>query len=153
MPIRQNSAGRFFEYRHVVSFEETNIVGNVYYANHVLWQGRCREMFLREYAPDVAALISTGLALITLKVSCEYQTQLYAFDEVALRMRVGWVRHNRMALLFEYVRITAAGEERVAIGEQHTACMQLTDEELNPCPWPDSMTHAIEHYGLISEAH
>ena len=42
---------RAFEYRHVVGFEETNLVGNVYYANHVRWQGRVRELFLRGRAP------------------------------------------------------------------------------------------------------
>ena len=36
---------RSYEYRHVVAFEETNLVGNVYYVNHLRWQGRCREMF------------------------------------------------------------------------------------------------------------
>jgi len=152
MPIRQDADGRFFEYRHVISFEETNVVGNVYYANHVLWQGRCREMFLREYAPDVSARISQGLALITLKVSCDYQSQLYAFDEVALRMRVGWVRHNRMSLLFEYVRLRGDEVERVAVGEQHTACMQLTDGRLAPCAWPASMAAAIEQHHLIQGA-
>ncbi len=145
MPIRQDARGRFFELCHVVSFEETNIVGNVYYANHVLWQGRCREMFLREHAPDVIARISAGLALITLKVSCEYQSQLYAFDDVALHMRVGWLRPNRMSLLFDYMR----GGERVAMGEQHLACMQLTGGQLTPCRWPDSVVTAIEQYHLL----
>ncbi len=42
---------RAFEYHHVVGFEETNLVGNVYYANYIRWQGRCREFFLRERAP------------------------------------------------------------------------------------------------------
>ncbi|HVR11545.1 MAG TPA: acyl-CoA thioesterase, partial [Thermoanaerobaculia bacterium] len=42
---------RYFEYRHLVGFEETNLVGNVYYVNHLRWQGRCREMFLLEHAP------------------------------------------------------------------------------------------------------
>jgi enediyne biosynthesis thioesterase len=31
-----------YEMRYVVGFEETNVVGNVYYAHHVRWQGRCR---------------------------------------------------------------------------------------------------------------
>ncbi|MFT4974557.1 MAG: enediyne biosynthesis thioesterase [Myxococcota bacterium] len=146
MPIEQDAAGRFFAYNHVVSFSETNIVGNVYYAHHVMWQGRCREMFLRDHAPDVIDSISSGLALITLKVSCEYHTQLYAFDEVTLRMRVGWVRQNRMALRFDYWR----GEERIATGEQHTACMQLQDGHLRPCPWPESMLQAIERYQLMA---
>ena len=44
---------QYYEYRHVVGFEETNLVGNVYYVNYVRWQGRCREMFLLEHAPSV----------------------------------------------------------------------------------------------------
>ena len=49
---------RYYEYRHLVSFEETNLVGNVYYVNHVRWQGRVREMFLRDHAPDVVEELS-----------------------------------------------------------------------------------------------
>jgi len=51
---------RSYEYRHVVSFEETNLVGNVYYVNHLRWQGRVREMFLRDHAPGVPAGAVTG---------------------------------------------------------------------------------------------
>jgi len=51
---------RSYEYRHVVVFEETNLVGNVYYVNHLRWQGRCREMFLREHAPLVLAELATA---------------------------------------------------------------------------------------------
>ena len=28
-----------YELRHIVGFEETNLVGNVYYVNHLRWQG------------------------------------------------------------------------------------------------------------------
>ena len=31
----------YYEYRHLVGFEETDLVGNVYYVNYVRWQGRC----------------------------------------------------------------------------------------------------------------
>ena len=37
---------KYFEYLHTVGFEETNLVGNVYYVNYLRWQGRCRELFL-----------------------------------------------------------------------------------------------------------
>ena len=63
---------RAYEYHHIVGFEETNVVGNVYYANHISWQGRCREMFLRDNAPEILDELSRGLALVTLRVSCEY---------------------------------------------------------------------------------
>ena len=40
------SMDKYYEYPHMVGFEETNLVGNVYYVNYLRWQGRCREMFL-----------------------------------------------------------------------------------------------------------
>ena len=52
-----------YEYHHIVSFEETNLVGNVYYANYVRWQGRCREMFLKDHAPDIIDELSHLLCM------------------------------------------------------------------------------------------
>ena len=97
---------RAYEYRHIVGFEETNLIGNVYYANHVRWQGRCREMFLRDRAPDVIEAIKHGLALVTTRVSCEFMAELVAFDEVVLRMRLGELGQNRITMKFEYWRHT-----------------------------------------------
>jgi hypothetical protein len=37
-----------YSYRHVVGFGDTNLAGNAYFVNHLEWQGRCREMFLRD---------------------------------------------------------------------------------------------------------
>ena len=48
---------RAYEYRLVVGFEETNLVGNVYFVNHLRWQGKCREMFLRDHAPATPCLV------------------------------------------------------------------------------------------------
>src|SRR5918911_527010 len=93
-----------YEYRHVVSFEDTNLVGNVYYANHVRWQGRCREMFLRERAPGVLKSLRNEFALVTTRVSCEYLAELAAFDELIIRMRLGSLKQNRIDMSFEYWR-------------------------------------------------
>ncbi|HLK54836.1 MAG TPA: acyl-CoA thioesterase, partial [Candidatus Angelobacter sp.] len=60
---------RAYEYRHVVGFEETNLVGNVYYVSHLRWQGRAREMFLHEHVPEILTEFERGLALITLNCS------------------------------------------------------------------------------------
>src|SRR5690242_15815529 len=115
---------RAFEYRHVVGFEDTNLVGNVYYANHIRWQGRCREMFLLDHAPTVVAQFQEGLALVTTRCSCDYFAELYAFDRLILRMSLGELTQSRISLLFEYWRKTPEGEELIARGEQQVACMR-----------------------------
>jgi enediyne biosynthesis thioesterase len=122
------------------------LVGNVYYANHVSWQGRCREMFLRDHAPEILDELSRGLALVTLRVSCEYLAELEAFDEVVIRMRLGELRQNRMTLLFDYWRRDGDREELVARGEQEVASMRRSGEQMQPTPIPESLRQALEAY-------
>lgn len=135
-----------YEYRHVVGFEETNVVGNVYYANHVRWQGRCRELFLHEHAPAVLDDLAHGLALVTLRVSCEYFAELLAFDEVTIRMRLGEASQNRLAMHFEYWRRNGDSEVLVARGEQDVACMRRGDRGLVPAPVPAPLREALRAY-------
>jgi len=143
---------RAYEYRHLVGFEETNLVGNVYYVNHLRWQGRCREMFLRDHAPEVLAELSRGLALATVRCSCEYLAELEAFDSIVVRMRLGDVAQNRLTLLFEYWRHGEAGEELVARGEQQIACMRREAGDKGergrtiPTPIPAALREALRPY-------
>ena len=137
---------RFYEYRHVVSFEETNLVGNVYYTNHLSWQGRCRELFLREHAPDVIDELSRGFNLATMSCSCEYLAELTAFDEVIVRMRLAELAQNRMRLAFEYWRRKSGGEELVGRGEQQIACMRREEGKLLPAPMPQTLREALAAY-------
>ncbi len=137
---------RAFEIRHTVSFEDTNAVGNVYFANHVRWQGRCREMFLSEHAPEVLAELAAGLKLVTTRVACEYFEELFAFDRVLIRMRAADVTQNRVTMTFDYLRVTDAGEQLVAKGEQQIACMRLVDGTARPTPLPTGLREALARY-------
>jgi enediyne biosynthesis thioesterase len=140
---------RAYEYRHVVGFEETNLVGNVYYVNHLRWQGRCRELFLRDHAPEVLAELARDLCLVTTRCSCEYLEELAAFDEVIIRMRLGALVQNRMTLLFEYWRHGEEGEQLIARGEQQVACMRRQGERTVPTPIPQPLREALRLYSDI----
>jgi enediyne biosynthesis thioesterase len=137
---------RSYEYKHIVGFEETNLVGNVYYANYILWQGRCREMFLYDHAPDILQQLSQGLALVTVRVSCDYFSELYAFDQITIRMSLKELKQNRITMLFDYWKISDAGEELVAKGEQQTACMQREGEKTIAVSVPEKLTKALKQY-------
>jgi enediyne biosynthesis thioesterase len=137
---------RSYEYPYVVGFEDTNVVGNVYYANHIRWQGRCREMFLRDHAPKMLEEIEHGLALVTLRVSCEYFLELGAFDELVIRMRLAELLQNRMTLVFEYWLNNDGAEQLAARGEQELACMLRQDDQLEAVHWPPVLVEALEPY-------
>jgi enediyne biosynthesis thioesterase len=134
---------RAFEYRHTVGFEETNLVGNVYYVNHVRWQGRCREMFLYQHAPSVLEELTRGLSLVTTHCSCEYLDELRAFDELVIEMRLAALTQNRVTMRFEYFRISGGRRDLVARGEQGVACMRRQGAQMVPDPFPAQLRAAF----------
>ena len=133
---------RAYEYRHVIAFEETNLLGNVYYVNLIRWQGRCRELFLRDHAPEVLGDMSRGLILVTTRCSCDFLAELRPFEEVVVRMRLGELVQNRLTLAFDFAR----GEEIVARGEQVVASMRREGDRLVPTPMPESLREALRPY-------
>jgi enediyne core biosynthesis thioesterase len=139
---------QFYEYRHVVGFEETNLVGNVYYVNYVRWQGRCREMFLLEHAPDVLDDLRADLKLFTLKAECEYLAELSAFDELSIRMRLEDLTQTQIGFAFDYVRIREGVEELVARGKQRVACMRGANNQTMPTRVPETLRQALEGYAV-----
>jgi enediyne biosynthesis thioesterase len=140
------SEQRAFEYRHVVGFEETNLVGNVYYVNHLRWQGRCRELFLREHAPELLDQLRGELCLVTLSCSCRYLDELNAFDEVLVRMRLKAQVQHRIALEFEYRRLRDGVAAPMAYGEQEIGCMRRTPDGLVPTSVPETLAAALRLY-------
>ena len=137
---------RAYEYRHVVGFEETNLVGNVYFVNHLRWQGRCRELFLRDHAPSVLAEIQAGLALVTTRVACEYFEELSALDEIIIRMTLLSQAQNRLTMGFEYYRDRGGHETLVARGEQQIACMRREGVRTVPIPIPGELREALRPF-------
>ncbi|MBY8870756.1 acyl-CoA thioesterase [Micromonospora sp. PLK6-60] len=140
----------YFEYRHVVGFEETNLVGNVYYVNYLRWQGRARELFLKERAPEVLVDMRDDLKLFTLKVDCEFYAEITAFDEVSIRMRLLELGQTQLQFGFDYVRLDAGGGETlVARGMQRVACMRGPNTRTVPARVPDPLVRALEPYTLV----
>lgn len=140
-----------YEYNHIVGFEETNLVGNVYYANYILWQGRCREMFLYDHAPEVIEEISQGLALVTVNVSCQYLSELFAFDKVTIEMRLKDILQNRITMGFEYWKTTDQERVLVAVGEQQAACMRRQDGKNIATAIPPALKKALDIYKITQQ--
>jgi len=146
MPLIKTPEGAFYEYRFIATFEETNLVGNIYFANYALWQGKCREMFIYEYCPDVVKEINNGLGLITLDLSLQYVSQLFAFDTVVMRMSLEAQSESRLLMNFEYYREEAGKLTLVCKGHQATAAMREVDGKMVPVHFPDSMIEALDTY-------
>ncbi|MFD0688214.1 acyl-CoA thioesterase [Actinomadura fibrosa] len=136
---------RGYEYRHIVTIEDTDLLGNVNYVNYISWQGRARELCIREYAPDVVDGFGAGVRLLTMSAQCEYLRELAIFDEVIVRMFPGEVGQTQMTMRFEYWRRRPEGEELVATGEQRVACVSPDAAgHMAPARLPESMRRLLD---------
>jgi enediyne biosynthesis thioesterase len=136
----------YYEIRHTVGFEETNLVGNVYYVNYLRWQGRCREMFLKEKAPAVLDEVRVDLKLFTLKVECEFFAEITAFDELSIRMRLEELTSTQVQFSFDYVQLVDGRENLVAKGRQRIACMRGENQNTSPTRVPEQLREALAPY-------
>jgi enediyne biosynthesis thioesterase len=142
----------YYEIRHTVGFEETNIVGNVYYVNYVRWQGRCREMFLKEKAPSVLAeLQEDDLKLFTVKVQCEYMGDINAFDDLSIRMSLDEITQTQIQFRFDYFKIKQGQEKMVARGWQRIACMRGPNTRTVPSLIPAELRAAVAPYAATPQ--
>ena len=145
------TAQRIFEIRHVVTFEETNVVGNVYFVNHLSWQGRCREMFLRKHAAGaIKDLDEQGLSLATSSVAVEYFEELFPFDEVVIRMTLREMTASSASLVFDYLRQNESTLTLMARG-QHTVAVKRkaglpTEGDAGRAVFPAELHRALEEF-------
>jgi enediyne biosynthesis thioesterase len=124
-------------------------MGNVYFSHYLVWQGACREMFLRDHAPDVLNDLHGSLRLITLQCGCRYFAELEGFEEVEIQMRLKNVQQNRVEIGFEYFVNRSGQAILTARGEQQIACMRRGPAGLAPCPIPEQLEMALRPYRAL----
>jgi len=134
-----------YVYAHVVGLEETNLVGNVYFTNHLKWQGICREMFIRDHCPGLLDQLRSGLALETVHCACEYFAEAHAFDRLEIHMTLAGLQHNRIKMAFRVQRVEP-DVMLIARGEQTIACMHRGEQGTVPIAVPASLRTALEPY-------
>lgn len=137
---------------HTVTFEETNAVGNVYFASYLRWQGRARELFLHRHAPAVLDAARRGLHLVTVRCACDFYAELEAFDEIEIRMALERQEQNRLSLAFEFVRVSRGGEELVARGSQVVAFLRTDADGASATRPPRELIDALRSFGALAPA-
>ena len=140
------SAQPYFAYRRVVTLEETNATGNVYFAQYVKWQGHCRELFLKETGDWVVRELGKKYGLVTTWCRCDYYIETQAFDEICMHLYVSETMQNRMTMEFEYWRL-GERDELAARGTQQIAWLERREDgRMQPRPVPPQLLASIGQY-------
>jgi flavin reductase (DIM6/NTAB) family NADH-FMN oxidoreductase RutF/acyl-CoA thioesterase FadM len=103
-------------------------------------------MFLKEKAPTVLADLRDDLKLFTLKVECEFFSEITAFDNLSIRMRLEELTQTQIQFSFDYVKLDEDQETLVAKGTQRIACMRGPNTETVPSRVPVDLRKALAPY-------
>jgi enediyne biosynthesis thioesterase len=132
---------QFFETRLTVGFSDTNVVGNVYFANYFLWQGKCREEFLRLHAPQILQDFRAGFGMITKESSCVFHHETFAFEEILIRMKLERLTRTAISMQFDFFRIET-GPIRTLVAEGRQTTMWVNPQH-NVAMLPEYLRAAV----------
>ena len=96
-----------------VYLKDTNLFGNVYFANYFYWQGVAREEFFRQVAPDPMFFINKKITMVTIEAGMKFKKEALLFDEVTIEVRIA----NPKITTFELVFIFTNKKSKEVLGE------------------------------------
>lgn len=131
------------------TIEEACVVGNVYYGNYFIWQGRVRDLFLFSAAPELLRTTKSEGELVCLFAEMKYLREAMPFDRIHVKLELESLQERGATFRFDFFRETPEGLEKLAIGRQETAWLKrAVGDHAKPMPWPDRLLAAM---GLTSE--
>ncbi len=116
-----------------ITFEDTNLVGNVYYANFVRWQNECRDNWLKETANDTYADLFRGVRrLIVAELGLKFHDPTGAAlgDALEVEIATDATIEGLQRLTFEIRRLPRPGSsEAAAVLVTGHQCFTIVDRE------------------------
>ncbi len=122
--------GNWFLYDVIPTYDDTNSVGNVYFANYVRWVGKTRELFFARCVPDFD-LKTTGFFILTRDFYHKFVRETREFEAVLVRIRVG--KHNRKFVTLEH-EVRGADGDLLGKGTQQLMFVDVASHALIDVP-------------------
>lgn len=136
-----------FEYHHLVTFDDTNSAGNVYFAKYFTWMGKCREVITAEHYPEITDDLKNGFGFATEYAHIDYVNESFLFNKVIVKLYIKDLSRTRIEFFFEFVN--ADSQEMLATGSQ---AVVWVNPQHRPSLMPDKLyDSALEYFELDDE--
>ena len=123
----------FHETRLRVRYAETDQMGVVYHANHLIWFEVGRVELLREMGFSYRDMErEEGRFIAVAEVQCRYRAPVYYDDEVVVRTRLKKVRESVVIFAYELLR----ADDRTLLAEGETTHI-VTDSTMEVAALPE----------------
>ena len=129
-----------FEHRVKVRYGETDQMGVVHHANHLLYLEEARTEYLASLGYPYPEVERSGIGLPVRGLEVRYRSPALYGDELVVELGVDSIR--AASVRFTYRLSRADGGEAVADATVELACVSLTDRR--PCLLPEELRRLLE---------
>ncbi len=136
------------------TLEESNLVGNVYYGNYFIWQGRILDLFLYSVAPEYLRISNPCGEMVCLYTRMDYLREAMPFDRIRTLLYVRSVSECGASFNFEFFREQPDGTlEKLHVGQQDVAWVERRkDGTAVAAPWPEAVKQSLVARATTREA-
>ena len=129
----------FHETRLRVRYAETDQMGVVYHANHLIWFEVGRVELLRELGISYRDMErEDGRYIAVAEVTCRYRAPVFYDDEIVVRTRLKTARESVVVFSYELVR----ADNRTLVAEGETTHI-VTDSKMKVAALPEKYLTAF----------
>ena len=135
-------------FKHTIetSLDNSNLVGNIYFANYYAWQGQTRDRYFFNLIPEYFRGIGEQGELICLETRVDHLREAMPFDRIIVTMALKVLRSSSAVFHFEYFRLDPDGTKtKLAFGEQNAVWVVRNNKgKPEPAPFPDKVRDAFK---------
>src|SRR5262249_13516548 len=124
----------------IPTYDDTNSVGNVYFANYLQWVGKARELFFNACMPNFD-LKNTDFHVLTRSINHDFRRETREFDPVTVRVKIA--SHNRKFVTLAH-EIHSEAHGLLGHGEQ--SLMFVDTVNFHPLDIPRSIVEGFLPY-------
>jgi acyl-CoA thioesterase FadM len=132
------------KHRFSTTLEDANLVGNIYFSNFFIWQGRILDKFIHSVAPELTRPGGGAGELACVSTKIDFLREAMPFDEINVELGVRKVYECGADLEFTYYRAESNGSEvKLASGLQSAIWLNRRATGRDPSPLPESLRDAL----------
>jgi acyl-CoA thioesterase FadM len=133
--------GQWFVMQLMPTYDDTNSVGNVYFANYVRWVGKARELFFNVCIPDFD-IKTTRFYILTRSFKHNFRREAREFEPITVRIRVASL--NRKFVTLDHEIHGGAAQGLLGSGAQTLMFVDIHD--YHPLDIPGEMLRGFAPY-------
>ena len=116
-----------------VYLKDTNLFGNVYFANYFYWQGVAREEFFRQVTPDPMFFVNRKITMVTIEAGMKFKKEALLFDEIEIEVRIAKPKITTFELIFIFTNkksreLLGEGRQKIGFIDAHNKVIPIPKE-------------------------